>query len=327
MKGQSIVSSAYISSMETYLKPAEMASALCLSPQRLRELSALGVIPCSHTTPGGHRRYSLDDLAQARRTLQAGQAVQGVRGQRAGEDLALDAADNEDLRWELAARLVETSSQEWINGRARLAHLALLIEERPEMSAELRASSAAEAERLATEIKTVGQQLQESVRRAHARKQAAIRARKRANRRSALRGSLLVAPLLIVLAAFMVFTRSGFADSHPGIFLLLFLPAGMVATLLAILGSLFSLSMWREKVTVGQAVDIAESLTAEQVVRYIQHTRDGIDLDRDLFNDADWDFIECQRPVVKQQLKELDYLSIIGVMFSIYDRRRQAVAS
>lgn len=50
--------------MARFLRPAELAKALELSPARVRQLAAEGRIPFV-TTPGGHRRFELDEVRAA----------------------------------------------------------------------------------------------------------------------------------------------------------------------------------------------------------------------------------------------------------------------
>ncbi len=68
--------------MPTLCASAAVARELNITPERVRQLSAAGVIP-SRLTPGGHRRYDLDEVREAvararlgtRLTIEVPQAV------------------------------------------------------------------------------------------------------------------------------------------------------------------------------------------------------------------------------------------------------------
>lgn len=61
-------------------KPAEIAEALNISPETLRQYAEAGRIPCVET-PGGHRRYVLEDVKHALAMEKARQFEQLAEGE------------------------------------------------------------------------------------------------------------------------------------------------------------------------------------------------------------------------------------------------------
>lgn len=96
-------------------RPAEAASLLHISPAYLRELAAGGKIIASHSTAGGHRRYSEQDLESARSYLDGAPENQAPpTGQRSLTDVYETAKQLHDERsTETAGELLEIRMEQF----------------------------------------------------------------------------------------------------------------------------------------------------------------------------------------------------------------------
>lgn len=100
-----------------------MAQSLHISTQYLRELVSQGHVTCSHRTEGGHRRYTNEDLENARAFLQPPTAAGPV----SEADPPLDESAMRLRRWKRADEVLSLRYQDFQIENAYLARLNELL--------------------------------------------------------------------------------------------------------------------------------------------------------------------------------------------------------
>jgi hypothetical protein len=95
----------FMTTQTRLLRPAEMAQALHISPQYLRELVGAGHITSSERTDGGHRRYTLDDLRRAQAFLHPAEGALDPCATSVSREPAAHETDPVALRWTRAGEV------------------------------------------------------------------------------------------------------------------------------------------------------------------------------------------------------------------------------